>query len=43
MGTIIGLGLEMLPTSTDLKKNRKKNNSTKEAHKKGKGGHMKRE
>jgi hypothetical protein len=41
VGSIIELGLEMLPTSTELKKNRKKNNWTREAHKKGKGGQTK--
>jgi hypothetical protein len=41
MGSIIELGLEMLPTSTELKKNRKKNNWTGEARKKGNGGQTK--
>jgi hypothetical protein len=41
-GGIVELDSKMLPTPTDSKKNRKKNNGTGRAQKKGKGGQTKR-
>jgi len=41
-GSIVELDSEMLPTFTDPKKNIKKNNGTRGAQKKGKGGQTKR-